>query len=211
MKISENIIVIGGPIAAGKSTLVGSLPFKPVQELDPNDELQRVLIDQMYEGDPIAAQVFQLDMLLNRFDKYKNAAKNKSKKFVFDRLILEDRLFAYLLLSKRKNVWQYYDSIWKDKMDELVNEIGKPKLYILLTMNWDTFMERIFERNRSSEINNFERNETYFKKMLDMYEAFCVDLFKKFDIPYVIINTDNKNKVEVINETKKILKEKGIL
>ncbi len=103
MEKFANVIVVGGPIAAGKSSLVGALPFIPVQELDPNDELQKLLLAKLYEGDEIAAQVFQLDMMLSRFDKYKKVA-NLKEIHVFDRMIFEDKLFAFLLFGHLENV-----------------------------------------------------------------------------------------------------------
>lgn len=208
-KIS-NIIVVGGTIAAGKSSLVGALPFKAVQELDPNDELQKVLLKNMYEGDPIAKQVFQLDMLLSRFDKYKKAAES-GEVHVFDRMIFEDYIFAEMLLGEIPNVWDYYKSIWEDKVEEIVNEIGVPKLYILLDVDLEKFTERIFARNRSVEIDNFEANKTYFKELLLGYKDKMVAMFEKYKIPYLIVDTNNMDKLEVIDYTLNIIKEKGIL
>ena len=207
-KIS-NSIVIGGPIAVGKSSLVGSLPFVPVQELDPNDELQLLLIEKMYEGDKIAPQIFQLDMLLTRFDKYKKLANSKEM-HVFDRSIFEDVYFAKNLLTNYPNIWDYYHSIWKDKVKELITEVGLPKHYILLTCDWTHFKERVFARNRSAEIDNFEANETYFKNMIDGYEDFMVGIFKEYGIDYSILDTNAFGKLEVIKEAQKILKDKGI-
>lgn len=203
-------IVVGGPIAVGKSTLVGALPFIPVQELDPNDELQKLLLEKMYEGDKIAPQVFQLDMLLTRFDKYKKFA-NSDDVYVFDRMIFEDIFFAKKLLSKYPNVWNYYHSIWQDKVDEIMNEIGKPRFHILLTCNWDTFQRRVFERNRKAEIDNFEKNINYFREMIEEYEPFVVEMFKKYDMDYVVINTDNRSILDVIDVAKDELRKRGIL
>lgn len=197
----SNTIIIGGTIAAGKSSLVGSLPFKAVQELDPNDELQKVLLEKMYEGDPIAKQVFQLDMMLSRFDKYKKLANSKEM-HVFDRMIFEDKLFAYMLFGNVPNIWKYYESIWEDKVNELISEIGKPLLYILLEVNWENFKERIFLRNRKVEIENFEDNKTYFKKLLNIYISYVTDLLKKYEIPYLIVDTNNMDKIEVIEFVK---------
>lgn len=205
-----NAIVIGGPIAVGKSTLVGALPFEAVQELDPNDELQKLLLEQMYAGDPIAPQVFQLDMLLTRFDKYKNLA-NRKELTVFDRSIFEDQFFAYNLLKNYPNIWEYYNSIWSDKVKILVEEIGLPKLYILLECNWDSFKERIFQRNREVETENFQKNEAYFKNMISTYTDFMVKQFETFNIPYVVVNTDKMDKLQIIDYAKKILIEKGII
>lgn len=204
-----NAIVIGGPIAVGKSTLVGALPFEAVQELDPNDELQKLLLEQMYEGDPIAPQVFQLDMLLTRFDKYK-ALANRESLTVFDRSIFEDQFFAMNLLKNYANIWEYYNSIWEDKVEELINEVGVPKLYILLECDWESFKERIFARNREAETANFQKNEAYFKNMISTYVDFMTTSFKKYNIPYVVVNTNEMNKLEIIEFTKKLLSEKGI-
>lgn len=205
-----NAIVIGGPIAVGKSTLVGALPFEAVQELDPNDELQKLLLEQMYAGDPIAPQVFQLDMLLTRFDKYK-AMANRESLTVFDRSIFEDLFFAMNLLKNYTNIWEYYKSIWDDKVEELINEVGIPKLYILLECDWESFRERIFARNREAETLNFQKNEAYFRNMIQTYTAFMTDIFKKYNIPYVVIDTNKLDKLEIIDFTKKLLSEKGII
>lgn len=210
MEKISNIIVVGGTIAAGKSSLVGALPFKAVQELDPNDELQKVLLKNMYEGDPIAKQVFQLDMLLSRFDKYKKAVET-GEVHVFDRMIFEDYIFAEMLLGEIPNVWDYYKSIWEDKVEEIVNEIGVPQLYILLDVDLEKFTERIFARNRSVEIDNFEANKTYFKELLLGYKDKMIAMFEKYKIPYLIVDTNNMDKLEVIDHTLNIIKEKGIL
>ena len=205
----SNTLVVGGTIAAGKSSLVGSLPYKSVQELDPNDELQKVLLEKMYEGDSIAKQVFQLDMMLSRFDKYKKLA-NSEEMHVFDRMIFEDKLFAFLLFGNTPNIWKYYESIWEDKVEEIINEIGKPKLYILLDVNWEKFKERIFSRNRKVEIENFEDNSKYFKNLLSIYIDFMIDLLNKYEIPFLVVDTNNMEKIEVINFVKSELKKRDI-
>ena len=208
MKYS-NIIVVGGAIAAGKSSLVNSLPYIHVQELDPDDELQKVLLSKMYEGDEIASQVFQLDIMLTRFDKYKKASKT-NKTYVFDRMIFEDKLFALMLFGDKKHVWEYYNSIWEDKVHEIIHEIGIPKMYILLSISWDNFKERIFKRNRKAEIENFQKNKLYFKKLLDMYDDFIIKQLNIYKIPYIVVDTNNKNKDEVLLFVKNKLEQKGM-
>jgi len=206
----SNSIVVGGPIAVGKSTLVDALPFVSVQELSENDELSNLLLSKMYEGDMIAAQVFQLDILLARFDKYKSLANNK-KMHVFDRSIFEDRFFAHKLLKNYKNIWNYYDSIWHDKVKEMITEVGIPKLYICLETDWDSFKKRVFKRNREAEIKNFEKNKEYFRNLIIEYPKLLNKLFKKYKIPYVLIDTKNKSKEDVYKEVIRILIEKGII
>ncbi len=209
MKKISNAIVVGGPIAVGKSSLVGSLPFIPVQELDPNDELQRVLIQKMYEGDDIAPQIFQLDIMLQRHDKYLNLA-NADDVHVFDRSIFEDRLFAKILLEKKKNIWNYYHSIWKDKIKEVMEEIGKPRFYILLTCDFPTFKDRIFARNRTAEIENFGTNEPYFKNLLDIYQGYMNEIFEEYGIEHIVVDTSQMGKLEVIEFVQKELAKRGI-
>ena len=206
-KLSK-VIVVGGPIAVGKSTLVGSLPFKSVQELDSNDELQKLLIEKMYEGDDIAPQIFQLDMLLTRFDKYK-AAVESGEVTVFDRMIFEDVFFAKKLLKDSPNIWNYYESIFNDKIDEIMNELGKPSLYIFLSCDWSTFKERVFKRNRKAEIDNFQKNEAYFKAHIEEYPTHMKEMFDKYDIDHVIIDTNNLSKTEVIDLAKEEIRKRG--
>lgn len=186
-----NCIIIGGPIAVGKSSLVESLPFMGVQELYYEDELQSILLKKLYEGDKVAAELLQFDMMLSRFEKYKSLA-NKNKLHVFDRSIFEDSIFAKFFL-KNKASKNYYQAIWKDKINELIKNIGKPKLYIYLDCSWLTFKKRLFKRSRSIETNYFKENELYFKKLLRAYKQHMLLMFKKYKLNYLLINTNNKS------------------
>ena len=210
MQKISNAIVIGGPISVGKTSIVNLLPFVAIHELDPNDELQNILLEQMYKGDEVASQVFQLDILLTRFDKYKEFA-NSEKPHVFDRSILEDKIFAYLQLKNNKNVWNYYESIFNDRLNEMINEIGVPRIYIHLSLNWETFKKRTFKRNRISEVQNFEKNEKYFKKIIEIYDDYMIKKYKKYNIPYYLIDTNDKGIEEVEKIIRLKLKEVGVL
>ena len=197
-------------MASGKSSLVGALPFVPVQELNSNDELQNILLKQMYEGNKIAAQVFQLDMMLLRSDKYKEKA-NHENVHVFDRMIFEDKLFAYLNFSHLENVYEYYSSIWEDKVEEVINEVGIPKIYILLSVNWETFKKRILKRGRKYEVDYFSTNEEYFRRLLKLYEPFVTNLLSKYDIPFIVMDTNHISRKEVYHKTIEILKKREII
>ena len=210
MQKFSNSIAIGGMVASGKSSLIGALPLVPVQELNSNDELQNILLKKMYEGDKMAGQVFQLDMMLLRSDKYKKLANHKNI-HAFDRMIFEDKLFAYLNFSHIENVYEFYSSIWEDKVEEIISEIGIPKIYILLTINWETFRERIIKRGRSAEINSFSNNEQYFKKLLKLYEPFIIKVLSKYKIPFVTIDTNNMTRKQVYYKTIEILKDRKVL
>lgn len=47
--------------------------------------------------------------------------------------------------------------------------------------------------------------------MIQTYTAFMTELFKKYDIPFVVIDTNKTDKLEIIDFTKKLLSEKGII
>lgn len=208
MSKNANCIVVGGQIASGKSSLVDALPFIGVQELCYGDNFQNILLKKMYEGDKIAGKILQFDMLLHRFEKYKNLA-NKNKLHVFDRSILEDCLFSDFFINE-KNAKTFYYNLWKEKVKELINVIGKPKLYIFLDCNWENFKKRLFKRNRLVETNQFNKNELYFKNLLDKYKPYMMNIFKKYKLNYIIIDTNNKTKQQVFDEVVHNLNIQGI-
>jgi deoxyadenosine/deoxycytidine kinase len=87
-----------------------------------------------------------------------------------------------------------------------MNQITKPDLYIILDVDWKHFKERIFNRQRSQEVENFEKNSVYFASLLNNYvqrmRAQCVI----FNIPYVVINTNDLTEDEVFEMVIKKLK-----
>lgn len=213
IKIS-NSIVIGGMIAFGKSTLAKKLNetltnSKVVYELNDEDQLMNLLLGKMYErtNNVLYGSVFQLYFVLNRFENYKNNCNSKEIT-IFDRSIFEDWLFAHENII-RPSVFGYYDSLWKDVATELIYQYGVPKLYVILTGTWELFKKRIFERNRAVEIDNFTKNKTYFKKLLEIYEDYMVNVCKDFGIDYILIDASKEldekldivlKKIESVNE-----------
>lgn len=213
IKIS-NSIVIGGMIAFGKSTLAKKLSetltnSKVVYELNDEDQLMTLLLGKMYErtNNVLYGSVFQLYFVLNRFENYKNNCNDKQIT-IFDRSIFEDWLFAHENII-RPSVFGYYDSLWKDVATELIYQHGVPKLYVILTGTWDLFKKRIFERNRAIEIDNFNKNKTYFKKLLEIYEDYMINVCKDFGIDYILVDASKEldeklnivlNKIKTISE-----------
>lgn len=200
-----NSIVVGGMIAFGKSTLVQALADKLktiniVEEFNENDELSNLLLSKMYsrENNLLFGSVFQLYFVLQRFHKYKTNC-NQEQLTIFDRSIFEDWIFAHENII-RPSVFRYYENLWKDISNELIYEHGVPKLYIILSGDWDLFKKRLFERNRQSEIENFEKNRLYFKKLLSLYQEYMVNVCNDFGIKYLIIDAklELDQKVELI-------------
>lgn len=192
---NANCIIVGGPIAVGKSSLVEKLPFIGIQELNDDDKFQNLLLEKLYKGDKLASQILQFDMLLTRFRKYEELA-DQEKIHVFDRSIFEDSLFAKFLIED-VDTRNFYQAIWKDCVNKIVTNIGTPRLYIFLDCSWSTFKKRLFKRNRTIEISNFENNEKYFKKLLRAYKHHMISIFKKYKIEHLIINTNYKTTKQI--------------
>lgn len=204
IKVS-NSIVIGGMVAFGKSTLATKLhetltDSKIVFELNDDDQLTNLLLEKMYErtNNVLFGSVFQLYFVLNRFENYKKNANSKELT-IFDRSIFEDWLFAHENII-RPSVFSYYDSLWKDITTELIYEHGVPKLYVILSGTWQLFEKRLFERNRKIEIDNFNKNKTYFKKLLEIYESYMINVCKDFGIDYLVVDASKEldEKVEIV-------------
>ncbi|NQZ65627.1 MAG: deoxynucleoside kinase [Mycoplasmatales bacterium] len=183
-----NIIVVGGPISVGKSTLVSSLNYPIINELDENDEVQMILLEHTYKKGRVAPEVIEHFFLQIRKNKYSNHA-NKEKIHVLDRSIFESLWFAQGNLGGKS--LKYFRKLWEKEIKEIIKKSGKPLLYILLTMKWSTFKERLFNRGRTVEIENFKNNEKFFKKHIAEYEKHMTDVFKLFGINYIKIDTDN--------------------
>lgn len=199
-----NIIAVGGMIAAGKTTLVDALSQKlncnVLYELDDNDEIQKALLKGLYEKQDIAPSVFQLYFFLRRFENYKKAAKNDNYVIV-DRTVFEDRLFAHQNMSADPITFTFYDNMWRDKINELVYSIGLPRLYVIIKVDWETFKERLFKRDRKVETDNFYQNEQYFKTLNDNYIDFLTQTCITFGIDYIILDA----KIQTSDKIKQII------
>ena len=183
-------------LSAGKSTLVNSLGFPKAPELDPNDSLQKIMLKYTYEKQRVAPEVIELFFLEKRWNIYRHYSK-KNKIYVLDRSIFESLWFAKENLNKRS--YDHFKKLWEKELAELLKRYGKPQLYILLLLNWSNFKDRIFKRGRTVEINNFEKNKSFFKKHIKEYEEFMVKIFERFEINYYKIDA-NKNSIEEVHK-----------
>ena len=193
-----NFIVVGGPISVGKSTLVTTLPFIQVPELDNDDEILMLLLENTYSKERVSAEVIETYFLELRKQKYIDFS-NSLTTHVFDRSIFESLWFAKGNMDSKS--YKHFERLWEKEIIDLIKEYGKPKIYILLTMNWDTFKKRLFERGREVEVKNFQANEEFFKKHIKEYEDHMISVFKKFELKYINIKTDNKSAEDVLKTT----------
>jgi deoxyadenosine/deoxycytidine kinase len=195
-------IAVGGMIAAGKSNLVQrlgeALDMPTMPEFEEHDTVFSTLLQWLYEGKPNVEMLLQVYFLHNawlRQSQYNNH-------FIVDRDIIEHWLFAQENLKTYPEIMNMYNGVFHSYM----NQIQKPDIYIILDVDWKHFKERIFNRQRSQEVKNFEKNSSYFSSLLNNYvqrmRAQCVI----FDIPYVVINTNDLNEEEVFELVLKKLK-----
>ena len=202
--MKANLIVVGGPISVGKSTLVASLSLPQINELDENDEIQMILLENTYKKGRVSPEVIENYFLQIRKNKYFDYSK-KMETHVLDRSIFESLWFAKGNMSKKS--FSHFEKLWKSEINELISVVGKPKLYILLTMTWDTFKERLFNRGREVEVMNFKENEDFFRKHIKEYEEHMIEVFKIFNINYVKISTDNLFPEQITKQANEKIKE----
>lgn len=188
-------IAVGGMIGVGKSTLVKKLGefFKlPImEEFETNDDTFDTLLRWLYEGRPNVEMLLQIYFLHTHWYRQKELDNN----CIVDRDIIEHWLFAQKNLTKTPKVLNMYNGLFHQYM----NDWHKPDLYIILDLSWEEFKARIFERGRSSEIDNFKKNESYFKMLISDYTDLLKAQCTIYKIPYIVVNTNGKSKEEVFD------------
>ena len=212
MTKTANLIVVGGTIAAGKSTLVQGisqrLGWNPVPELRPDDVVQEIILKKLYEGTRIHKATVQYYFILNRYNQYKEESGGIVTS-ILDRGPWEDWFFALLLMKDDPKSYEHYKKIWKKTMQKIVLEFGLPKAYIYTKLDWESFQNRIFLRGRESEIKNFSANKNYFKNLLDAYNQNFENLLQQWNIKPIVIDTTKLNKQQVLETAIQELKKVG--
>jgi deoxyadenosine/deoxycytidine kinase len=195
-------IAVGGMIAAGKTNLsqrLGeALDIPIMNEYEETDKIFDNLLKWRYEGKPNADMLLQTYVLQNSWFRQQSYDKN----FIVDRDVIEHWLFAQENFKDQLDMMNIYNNLFYTYM----NKITTPDLYIILDVDWKHFKERVFNRQRSQEVKNFEKNSAYFSSLLNNYvqrmRAQCVI----FNIPYVVINTNDLTEEEVFEQVMKKIK-----
>lgn len=196
-KYKDIKVAIGGMIASGKSTLAEALAknfdLPLIEEFDQDDKVFETLLTWLYEGKPNVEMLLQIYFIHHHYLRQLEMPKGH----IVDRYLIEHWLFAQENLKHVPKVMNMYNGLFHTYL----NETRHPDLYIILDINWETFKERIFERGRASEIDNFDQNETYFKNLLESYtkrlKAQCVI----HNIPYIILDVNHLTEAQVLEIT----------
>ena len=186
-------IAVGGMIASGKSTLVKKLSdyweMPLLQEFDPNDKVFDTLLTWLYEGRENVEMLLQIYFLHKSYMAQLKVGHNT----IVDRHIIEHWLFAQTNLQKYPEILNMYNGLYHQYM----NSIDHPDFYLILDVDWETFKERVMKRGREQEVENFAKNEKYFKKLhtdyVDKLAAQCII----YDIPFYVLNTNKLDEDEV--------------
>lgn len=202
MKIS-----VGGMIASGKSTLVKrlgeALNMPVMEEFEKDDEVFNTLLKWLYEQRDNVEMLLQIYFIHNHWlnqQKYQN-------NFIVDRDLVEHWLFAQHNLKSMPTIMNMYNGVFHAYM----NQVKQPDLYIILDVDWDHFKERVLNRGRQQEIENFELNKDYFFNLLKDYTTKVQAQCAVYNIPYEIVNTNNMTEEEVFQETLRLIKKHQLI
>lgn len=184
------VIVLSGPIGAGKSNLTGILAkylgTKPFYEsVDDNPVLP------LFYADPEKyAFLLQVYFLNTRFHSIKAALSQDNN--VLDRSIYEDALFfqmnADIGRATKEEVDTYYELL-HNMMGELSRMPKKnPDLLVHINVSYDTMIKRIQKRGRPYEQLSYDASlEDYYKRLLRYYKPW----YENYDYsPKMEINGD---------------------
>ena len=174
------VIVLSGPIGAGKSSLTSILSdyldTKPFYEsVDDNPVLP------LFYADPKKyAFLLQVYFLNTRFHSIKAALTQNNN--VLDRSIYEDALFfqmnADIGRATPEEVDTYYELL-HNMMDELERMPKKePDLLVHINVSYETMIKRIQKRGRPYEQLSYDATlEDYYKRLLEYYKPW----YEKYD------------------------------
>ncbi len=212
------VIVLSGPIGAGKSSLtsilakyLGTKPF--YESVDNNPVLP------LFYADPKKyAFLLQVFFLNTRFRSIKDALTDDNN--VLDRSIYEDALFfqmnADIGRATKEEVATYYELL-NNMMSELKHMPKKnPDLLVHIKVSYDTMIKRIQKRGRPYEQLSYDATlEDYYKRLLRYYKPW----YEKYDYsPKMEIDgdkldfmTDKQARKVVLDQIVAKLKEMGKL
>ena len=212
------VIVLSGPIGAGKSSLtsilakyLGTKPF--YESVDNNPVLP------LFYADPKKyAFLLQVFFLNTRFRSIKDALTDDNN--VLDRSIYEDALFfqmnADIGRATKEEVDTYYELL-NNMMGELKHMPKKnPDLLVHIKVSYDTMIKRIQKRGRPYEQLSYDATlEDYYKRLLRYYKPW----YEKYDYsPKMEIDgdkldfmTDDHARQVVLDQIVAKLKEMGKL
>lgn len=199
-------IVIAGVVGVGKSTLSQNLANKLNFKLMEEPVGSNPYLDDFYNSPKDYAFKMQIFMLMARSKQLKQGIKIDN--VIFDRSLLEDPIFVEVLkaqnnISERdyQVYWDFYNNVIASSL--YFDPITKPDLIIYLQVSTENAVQRINNRGRESEK---QVPVSYWQLLNQKYEEWYVK--SKDKLPFLVINTNNKNPDEVLAEINDYLENK---
>ncbi|ATO30826.1 deoxyguanosine kinase [Mycoplasmopsis bovirhinis] len=209
------LIGISGMISSGKSTLTTKLhkhytSSLMLEEYDENNVVFNQFLEWLYQKQPNLTMGFQTYVVENHttklnelIQKFRKMNKDFQKDHIFlDRFSIEHYIFANVNLRPKGELYlKGYDALFEN----LITDQETPDLAIYLDMSYETFEKRLFERGRAVEIDNYQANKEYFQTLYQVYKDLFEKQAKKYNLNYVVINTDNLNEEQVFQKALEII------
>ncbi|MFA7736090.1 deoxynucleoside kinase [Mycoplasmopsis synoviae] len=202
------IVAVSGMISSGKSTLVKKLNSHYennslyLDEYKKDDEIFSTMLRWFLEKRENINLSFDLYVLNHHIESLKEIYEEFNERFTKDDYLFLDRFPAeHAIFNKMDLVTNLNHKLAYDKaLDNLlVNQI-KPDLVLYLDIDFKTFQNRLTQRSRSEEVDNFENNIDYWKNLHMFYKQYFLELCKKYQIKYQIIDTNNLDEGQVLTK-----------
>ena len=212
------VIVLSGPIGAGKSSLTSILAEHLGTQAFYEGVDSNPVLPLYYQDMKRYTFLLNIYLLNHRLAQINQAVKEKNS--VSDRSIYEDALFFQM--NAESNVadpteFKIYDSLLENMMEDTPgNPSKKPDLLIYIRVSLDTMLKRIEKRGRSYEqISTDPSLKDYYARLIRYYEPW----YEKYDAsPKIVIDGDKYDfigdedaKKEVLNQIDSKLREIGSL
>lgn len=204
------VIVIGGMIGTGKTTLAELLKEEFKSELFLEDVKNSEILPLFYTATEQEIQekrypfLLQLEFLNNRFKMIKEALINRNN--ILDRSIYEDLYFCecnYKLGRISETEFKLYKGLLNNMLEEIQGMPKKsPDIMIYLTGSFETIIKRIFERGRTFETDT--KLIEYYKYLWKGYDNWIYKNYKaseimEFSVDYCDFKKDHKLTKSVAN------------
>ena len=183
-------IAVEGAIGVGKTTVAQKLADRLVSSTLLESIDDNPFVELFYQNPSRHALAVQLSFLFSRLKQWQSIHQQElfSQGVVSDYLFAKDRLFASINLTDE-------EFILYDQVARLVSvDIPKPDLVIYLQSDHDVIMNRIRNRNRSTERG---LTPDYLKQVIAGYDNF---FFHYQDTPLLIVQTDCLNFAEKVED-----------
>ena len=212
------VIVLSGPIGAGKSSLTSILAEHLGTQAFYEGVDSNPVLPLYYQDMKRYTFLLNIYLLNHRLEQINQAVKEKNS--VSDRSIYEDALFFQM--NAESNVadpteFKIYDSLLENMMEDTPgNPSKKPDLLIYIRVSLDTMLKRIEKRGRSYEqISTDPSLKDYYARLIRYYEPW----YEKYDAsPKIVIDGDKYDfigdegaKKEVLSQIDSKLREIGSL